>query len=139
MKKLPNNEIVAVLRTGNMTDSVCHDNPVMVSRSSDDGRSWKKPWRSGVNGAYPDVALLSDGMLALSTGRPGAYVLFSADNGDSWQDLTLVDAADHSGYTALIETRPGEILVAFSEGYIRNGIENYVRMAWVHYEVALKN
>jgi hypothetical protein len=133
IQKLPNGEIVSVMRTGNMTDTMCQDNPVMVSRSGDGGRSWKKPWRTGVNGAYPDVALLSDGMLALSTGRPGAYVLFSSDNGDTWHDLTLVDAADHSGYTALIETRPGELLVAFSEGYLRPGIENAVRMAYVRY------
>ncbi len=138
IEKLPNGEIVAVLRTGNMADTACQDNPVMVSRSSDGGRTWKKPWRTGVNGAYPDVALLSDGTLALSSGRPGAYVLFSADNGDTWQDLTLVDAADNSGYTALIETRPGEILVAFSEGYRRPGIENYVRMAYVRCESTLK-
>lgn len=135
IEKLPNGEIVAVLRTGNMTDLTWQDNPVMVSRSSDGGRSWKKPWRTGVNGAFPDVALLSGGMLALSTGRPGAYVLFSADNGDTWQDLTLVDAAEYSGYTALIETRPGELLVAFGEGFIRPGSENRVRMAYVRYDV----
>ena len=138
IEKLPNGEIVAVLRTGNMADLTWQDNPVMVSRSSDGGRTWKKPWRTGVNGAYPDVARLSDGMLALSTGRPGAYVLFSSDNGDTWQDLTLVDAAGHSGYTALTETRPGELLVAFSEGYIRSDIDNYVRMAYVRYEVVKK-
>jgi hypothetical protein len=139
LEKLPSGELVAVLRTGNMTDTTCQDNPVMASRSGDGGRTWKKPWRTGVNGAYPDVARLSDGLLALSTGRPGAYVLFSSDNGDTWHDLTLVDAADHSGYTALIETRPGEILVAFSEGYLRPGIENAVRMAYLHYEVASKD
>ncbi len=139
IEKLPNGEIVAVLRTGNMADAAWQDNPVMASRSSDGGRTWKKPWRTGVNGAYPDVALLSDGKLALSTGRPGAYVLFSSDNGDTWQDLTLVDASDNSGYTALIETRPGEVLVAFSEGYLRPGIENVVRMAYVRYEKTAKD
>jgi hypothetical protein len=45
-----------------------------------------------------------------------------------------VDAAESSGYTALIETRPGELLVAFGEGYIRPGMENRVRMAYVRYE-----
>ena len=133
---LDNGEIVAVLRTGNMTDIACQDNPVMVTRSADGGRTWKKPWRTGVNGAYPVVTALSDGRLALSAGRPGAYVLFSSDRGDTWHDLTLVDPGDHSGYTALIETVPGEILVAFGEGYLRTDIKNNVRMTHVRYREA---
>lgn len=136
IQKLPNGEIVAVLRTGNMNDRAWHDNPVMVTRSSDGGRTWLKPWRTGINGCYPDLAVLSGGMLALSSGRPGAYVLFSSDNGDTWHDLTLVDAAYYSGYTALIETRPGELLVAFGEGYERPNMKNYVRMAHVRYQVS---
>ncbi|MDD4102855.1 MAG: sialidase family protein [Kiritimatiellae bacterium] len=136
IQKLPNGELVAVLRTGNMNDRAWHDNPVMVTRSADGGRTWLKPWRTGVNGCYPDLALLSGGMLALSAGRPGAYVLFSSDNGDTWHDLTLVDAAYYSGYTALIETRPGELLVAFGEGYERPNMKNHVRMAHVRYQVS---
>lgn len=134
MQIMPNNDIVAVLRTGNMSDQRWHDNPVMFSRSTDGGKEWAKPWRVGVNGCYPDVALLSDGQLAISTGRPGAYVIFSSDGGQTWTDLTLVDASPYSGYTALIETRPGELLVAFAEGYQRADIENVVRMAYVWYE-----
>lgn len=133
IEKLNDGSIVAVLRTGNMTDVACQDNPVMVSRSADGGRTWKKPWRSGVNGAYPDVELLSDGLLALSTGRPGAVVVFSLDRGDTWHDLTLVDGADESGYTALVETGPGELLVAFGEGYVRPDGKGGIRMAHVRY------
>lgn len=134
---LPSGEIVAVLRTGNMTDMACQDNPVMVTRSSDGGQTWMRPWRVGVNGAYPVVTVLSDGCLAMSSGRPGAYVIFSSDKGDTWHDLTLVDSGNHVGYTALIETAPGELLVAFGEGYLRTDIENHVRMAYVHFESKL--
>ena len=133
IEKMPNNDIVAVIRTGNMSDQRWHDNPVMFSSSTNGGKNWAKPWRVGVNGCYPDVELLSDGQLAISTGRPGAYVIFSNDGGQNWTDLTLVDAAPYSGYTALIETRPGEILVAFAEGYQRPDIENTVQMAYVWY------
>ena len=44
-----------------------------------------------------------------------------------------MDSEDHTGYTALIETVPGEVLVAFGEGYLRTDIENRVRMATVRY------
>ena len=134
IEKMPNDDIVAVVRTGNMADRTWHDNPVMFSRSTNGGKTWAKPWRVGVNGCYPDVELLSDGQLVISTGRPGAYVIFSDDGGQTWTDLTLVDAAPYSGYTALIETQPGEILVAFAEGYQRPDIENTVQMAYVWYE-----
>lgn len=134
IEAMPNGDIVAVARTGNMADRTWHDNPVMFTRSTDGGKTWAKPWRIGVNGCLPDVELLSDGMLAISTGRPGAYVVFSADGGQTWTDLTLVDAAPYSGYTALIETQPGEILVVFAEGYQRPDIENLVKMAYVWYE-----
>ncbi len=134
IEQLPNGDIVAVVRTGNMADRTWHDNPVMFTKSTDGGKTWAEPWRVGVNGCFPDVELLSDGRLAISTGRPGCYVLFSDDEGKTWHDLTLVDASPYSGYSALVETRPGEILVAFAEGYQRPDIENYVRMAYVWVE-----
>ena len=134
IEKLPGGDVVAVVRTGNMADRTWHDNPVMFTRSGDGGKTWAKPWRVGVNGCYPDVERLSDGRLVISTGRPGCYVVFSDDEGKTWHDLTLVDAAPYSGYSALVETRPGEILVAFAEGYQRADIENYVRMAYVWVE-----
>ena len=64
IEQMPNNDIVAVMRTGNMADKTWHDNPVMFSRSTDGGRNWAEPWRVGVNGCYPDVELLSDGKLS---------------------------------------------------------------------------
>jgi hypothetical protein len=113
MRRLPNGELLAVMRTGNERDFKCQDNPIMWSVSRDQGRTWTEPERTGVEGAYPSLAVLSDGLVTMSYGRPGAMLVFSADNGRTWTDHTLVDATPYSGYTDVVELAPGELLVGF--------------------------
>ncbi len=119
MRRLPNGELLAVLRTGNERDFKCQDNPIMWSVSRDEGRMWSRPRRMGVEGAYPSLAVLSDGVLVMSYGRPGAMLIFSSDNGRTWTDQTLVDATTYSGYTGVVEIEPGLLLVGF-------GAQNYL-------------
>jgi len=113
MKALPNGDLVAVMRTGSMRDRKCQDNPIMVATSTDGGQTWTEPWRTGVNGAFPDLCVLSDDALAVSYGRPGASIMFSTDRGRTWTDHTIVDATPYSGYTTLCEIGPREILMLF--------------------------
>jgi len=56
---------------------------------------------------------MSDGTLACSTGRPGAWVLFSTDNGNTWSDAVSIDAERYSGYTGICEPEPGVLLVGY--------------------------
>ena len=113
METLPDGRLIAVMRTGNMRDANCQDNPIMVSVSNDGGATWSAPRRTGAHGAFPDLAVLSDGNLALSYGRPGANIVFSRDHGTTWSDHTSVDPTPYSGYTSICEVGPGEILMAF--------------------------
>ena len=113
MERLPDGCLIAALRTGNMRDRNCQDNPIMISMSNDGGATWSEPRRTGMHGAFPDLAVLSDGMIALSYGRPGANVAFSGDGGVTWTDTTSVDPTPYSGYTSICEVGPGEILMAF--------------------------
>jgi len=113
MRRLPSGELLAVLRTGNEKDVACQDNPIMWTVSGDEGRTWSRPQRTGVEGAFPSLAVLGDGMVVMSYGRPGAMLVFSRDGGRTWTDPTPVDLTPYSGYTDVVEVAPGELLVGF--------------------------
>ena len=113
MQPLPSGEWLVVMRTGNETDVNCQDNPIMWSASNDEGRTWSAPERTGVEGAYPSLAVLSDGLVAMSYGRPGAMLVFSHDNGRTWTGHSPVDTTPYSGYTDVVELSPGLLLVGF--------------------------
>lgn len=113
MKALPDGRLMAVIRTGSASDIKCQDNPVMSAFSDDGGRTWSKPQRTGGSGAFPDLLVLSDGTLVGSYGRPGNAIMFSTDHGQTWTDHTIIDPTPYSGYTALCEPQPGEVLVVF--------------------------
>lgn len=118
LRRLPDGRWLAVLRTGSASDFACQDNPLMWTASGDEGRTWSPPARTGLKGVYPGLAVLSDGQLALSYGRPGAMLAFSADGGHTWTDQTCVDATPSSGYTDVVEVEPGVLLVGFgAAGY----------------------
>lgn len=138
MRRLPDGDWLAVLRTGNASDANCQDNPIMWTRSGDEGRTWSEPARTGVQGAFPSLAVLPDGVVAMSYGRPGAMVVFSTDDGRTWTDPTCVDATPYSGYTSVASLGLGEVLVGFGVMHRldeQSGKrENQLRLARVHYE-----
>ncbi len=137
MKRLPDGTWLAALRSGNERDFLCQDNPIMHSASRDEGRTWSPPERIGLDGCFPSLAVLSDGLLALSYGRPGAMLAFSADSGRTWTDATCIDATPYSGYTDVVEIEPGLLLVGFgAAGYLdpqTGQRSNDLRLARVRY------
>jgi len=140
MRRLPDGTLLAVLRTGNERDLACQDNPIMWTTSRDDGRTWSPPQRTGVEGAYPGLAVLRDGLVVMSYGRPGAMLVFSADGGHTWTDPTVVDATPYSGYTDVVQIGPGELLVGFgARDYLdpKTGTRaSRLRLARVRYQPA---
>ncbi len=139
LRRLPSGELLAVIRTGSEKDPACHDNPIMWSSSSDEGRTWSEPRRTGAEGAYPALAVLDDGLLVMSYGRPGAMIVFSPDGGRTWTDPNLIDATPYSGYTDVVQTAPGELLVGFgTRDYLdpETGFrQNQLRLARVRYRL----
>lgn len=139
MRRLPSGDWLAVLRTGNPNDRQHPDNPIMWTLSRDEGRTWSEPQRTGIIGVYPSLAVLSDGRVVMSYGRPGAFVVFSGDGGKTWTDPTRVDATRYSGYTDVLELSPGTLLVGFgTRGFLdpqTNTRSNQIRLARVRYQV----
>jgi len=59
--------------------------------SEDDGRIWPVPVTIAPMSVEPSLAVLADGTLALSGGRPGVSVWFSRDGaGEDWQGIDIV-------------------------------------------------
>lgn len=69
------------------------------SFSSDEGRTWTEPasMGDGVGAVQPSLAVMPDGMVVLSGGRPGVNVWFNVDGaGKDWQPLHL--AGHHNAF-----------------------------------------
>jgi len=113
IRKLPNGDILALVRTGGNSNAGWQDNPLMISRSTDGGKTWSPVRRTGFEGVWPDLCVMQDGTLVCSTGRPGAFIMFSTDDGRTWTDATPIDAERYSGYTGICEVRPGELLMGY--------------------------
>lgn len=119
LRRLPNGNLIAALRSG--SDSAAwKDNPLCLFFSDDDGKTWSEPHRSGVDGVYPSLVIMSNGILACSYGRPGAKIMFSKDNGKTWTDHTSINPERYSGYTWIVEVAPGELLYGFG---VKNGLD----------------
>ena len=113
IRRLPSGDLLAMLRTGGNNRPYWQDNPLCQTRSTDGGRTWAKPHRTGVEGVAPDLCVMSDGTLACSYGRPGADLMLSTDNGRTWTDHACIHPERYSGYTAVCEIEPGILLYGY--------------------------
>jgi hypothetical protein len=77
--------------------------------SKDEGNTWSSPM--GVEGVFsvqPSLATRTDGVIALSGGRPGLYLWLNADgSGRTWQRIDM--QAHHNG------CHPGEAIAVYSD------------------------
>lgn len=105
--RLADGRLLTVFRTapGNMGETW----------SSDDGKSWTPPIAAPFKGVAPRVRRLSNGMLALTTGRPDPVeVMFSVDGkGKEWTSPTTIFDGKSTHYTDFIEVEPGKLLVVY--------------------------
>jgi hypothetical protein len=118
LELLPDGTLLAILRTtdGNGVG------PMFRSRSTDQGRTWSRPEAFTETGVLPRLLQLANGVLVLSSGRPGVDLRFSTDGGQSWSPATklipLPDPtkiqADSCGYTSLVPLGRDRFLIAYS-------------------------
>ena len=118
LELLPNGDLLAILRTtdGNGVG------PMYASRSRDNGATWSAPRAFTETGVLPRLLQLKNGVLVLSSGRPGVDLRFSIDNGETWsKPTTLIPLpdptkiqADSCGYTSLLPLGKDRFLIAYS-------------------------
>ena len=111
---LPESRLLCVMRT-----DLDGPNPMYQAKSTDGGQNWSKPVPVGVNGVRPQMVRISNGVIACSYGRlngapsMGDQVMFSVDEGETWTQHTSIYHGSSTGYTCLLEVRPGELLLGY--------------------------
>lgn len=115
---LPDGTFVCVMRT---TDGI-GNGPLYVSRSKDLGVTWTKPEVLTSSGVLPRLLQLQNGVLVMSSGRPGVQLRFSTDGeGKTWTDafemMPYKNYADQvsCGYTGLLPAGPDRFLMVYSD------------------------
>lgn len=115
---LPDGGLLVICRTGMKVRSRW-DKPMYALRmlqatSYDGGRTWRQRCMN-IEGVFPKVIRMNNGVLVLAFGRPGNNLIFSTDGGRTWgRELALTPAdVNTSGYCDVVEVSPGKLLVVF--------------------------
>ena len=114
MTKLPNGDILCVMRTGSYS-------PLWQARSRDGGRTWDTPEPMGWPGAKPQLQVLPNDVLVCVSGR-GSYghpqvthVLISIDGtGNQWEAPFAFHTGPGCSYTSTMQ-RDGKLHVFYSD------------------------
>jgi hypothetical protein len=132
IERTANGHLLCVMRT----DSYL---PMQISRSIDDGLTWSAPapLPGFETGVFPDLVQMSNGILALSYGRPDNHIMFSLDgNGETWTTPTTIyhpDPVPTCGYTSIEEIEPGRLLYIYSylEDQVTSGAASSIRGVYI--------
>lgn len=121
--QLADGDLMCVMRMGGGADF-----PLRRSYSRDGGRTWSPPDVLPAGSVEPSLKRLHNGVLALSTGRPGIFLWLSSDGrGERWQSIDLlahhnrwapgadyqITPAQTTAYTEIIEVAPNHLLLAY--------------------------
>jgi len=124
LARLPDGELLCIMRTGSFS-------PLYQVRSSDNGNTWSAPVSTGWPAAKPDLRLLSNGVLACSSGRGSfghpqiTHAMFSIDaRGEHWEAPFIFHTGPGCSYTSNLE-RDGRLYIAYSDSSFTRPQELY--------------
>ncbi len=123
-----NGRLLCVMRTGGNPAGTLMERytPLVSCRSSDGGLTWTPPVPIAPFGVAPVLLKMHSGLVVCLSGRPGFFMLFSADEGKTWSTPHWVSKSNgkwgrsSSGYGQLIELEPGVLGIAYDE-YVGEG------------------
>ena len=119
-----NGDILCVMRSGGRIGSPegpVFPTPLYLSRSSDEGKTWTIPVQIADRGVNPNLIVLDNGVLVCDYTRPGHWLIFSDDNGQTWKGAFQYGLT--STYSNILEVAPNTIMV-FHRLDIRDHVNN---------------
>ena len=132
---LPGGEVLSFIRSGasyqasigsfnnndpsvDMPFGYAKQTPIYMSTSIDGAKNWSNADPISPYGVWPDAVLMENGLLVVSYGRPGNWMMFSKDEGKSWGPIIPfyhdLYPPDCSNYFSLAEVAPDVLLVVYA-------------------------
>ena len=113
---LPNGDILCFMRTGGDYNDR-YTAPLYMSRSKDGGKTWGHADPIADLGVYPKACLMANGVIAVVYGRPGDWLMFSLDQGETWVGHFCFhkgpEPNDCGNYDCIEEIAPDTLLVTY--------------------------
>jgi hypothetical protein len=84
----PNGDIICIMRSGGrngVPEAPLFPTPLYCSISKDQGKTWSLPQQIADRGVNPNLVTMSNGIIVCTYSRPGNWLIFSDDNGQSWK------------------------------------------------------
>lgn len=110
---LPNDDILCFMRSGSRRGESLY-----MSRSRDNGQTWSHADPIADRGVYPTACLMKNGIIAVVYGRPGNWLTFSLDQGETWINHFCFNQTpepnDCGNYDWIEEIAPDTLLVIYS-------------------------
>lgn len=109
-----NGTIICAMRSGGRIGVIkapIFPTPLYVSRSQDEGKTWTPPVPIADRGVCPYLVTLENGVIVCSYARPGDWLIFSDDNGESWKGAFQFGPG--GGYVKVLEVAPNKIIVIY--------------------------
>jgi hypothetical protein len=132
---LPDGKVLAFIRSGasyqssmgssnnndpsvDMPFSYGKQTPIYMTASIDGGKSWSNADPISRYGVWPNAVLMESGLLVVSYGRPGNWMMFSKNQGRSWGPIIPfyhdLYPPDCGNYFSMAEVAPDILLVVYA-------------------------
>jgi hypothetical protein len=108
----PNGDLICLMRSGgrNPVPGVnLFPTPLYCSRSIDGGKTWSPSEQIADRGICPNAVTMKNGIIVCTYSRPGNWLIFSDDNGQTWKGTFQFGRGRSTNY--ILETGPDTIQV----------------------------
>ncbi len=136
---MPDGSLVIIARTGASNNG--SKDPSVITRSTDNGKTWSKPQIFGSVGVLPQTLTLDCGVTIATYGRPGLFYRTTADaSGQTWQaEAQITDLSPLQGsqdrqscfYTGLYALDSDTALLIYADFNYPNGNGGYSKTIMV--------